>query len=54
MFTALVRVEHVVLLRSLSSVPPIYIGYFQISSFFHVFYPLSLFLSRLALCFMSY
>ena len=44
-FTALVRVEHVVLLRSLSSVPPIYIGHFQISSFLHVFYPLSLFLS---------
>ena len=45
MYTALVRVERVVSLRSLSSVPPTYIGHFQISSFFHVFNPLSSFLS---------
>ena len=49
MFATLVRVEHVVLLRSLSSVPAIHIGHFQISSFFYVFisceYPVSLFFS---------
>ena len=43
MFATLVRAEHVVLLRSLSSVPPIRIGHFQISSFFLVFCRLSLF-----------
>ena len=32
-FATLMRAEHVVLLRSLSSVPPIYDGHFQISSF---------------------
>ena len=45
MFAALVRVEHVVLLQSLSSAPHTYIGCFQILSFFRVFYPLSLFFS---------
>ena len=45
MCTALVRMEHVVLLRSLSSVPPTYVGHFQISSLFHVFYPVNLSLS---------
>ena len=34
---SVVRAEHVVLFRSLASGPSIYIGHFQISSFFHEF-----------------
>jgi hypothetical protein len=34
------RVEHVMLLQSLPSVPPYFYGHYWILSFFHVFFPL--------------